>query len=70
MSEFRERTAYGADSDWLFARPSKEGKTPYWPDSVLEKIVKPAAKLAGITKTVGWHTLRHSYSLALNESVD
>jgi integrase len=65
VSEFRERTAYRADSDWIFASPSKEGETPYWPDSVLEKIVKPAAKLAGISKTVGWHTFRHSYSTML-----
>jgi hypothetical protein len=27
-----------------------------------DSLVKPAAKLAGITKTVGWHTFRHSYS--------
>lgn len=65
VSEFRKQTAYAADSDWIFASPAKEGKTPYWPDSVLEKIVKPAAKLAGITKTVGWHTFRHSYSCLL-----
>jgi integrase len=27
--------------------------------------VKPAVKRAGITKTVGWHTFRHSYSTLL-----
>jgi len=27
--------------------------------------VKPAVKRAGVTKTVGWHTFRHSYSTLL-----
>lgn len=27
--------------------------------------MKPAVKRAGITKTVGWHTFRHSYSTLL-----
>jgi integrase len=65
VSAFREQTAYRADSDWIFASPAKDGETPYWPDSALENMVKPAVKLAGITKTVGWHTFRHSYSTLL-----
>jgi integrase len=35
---------------------------------VLENIVKPAAKLACITKTVGWHTFRHGYMLRANHA--
>lgn len=65
LREHRERTAYKVDSDWVFASPYKNGEEPYWPDSALENFVKPAVKLAGITKRVGWHTFRHSYSCLL-----
>ncbi len=56
---------HGAGSDWVFASPYKHGAEPYWPDSALTDFVKPAVKRAGITKTVGWHTFRHSYSTLL-----
>jgi RNA polymerase sigma factor (sigma-70 family) len=65
LSEQRERTAYAADSDWVFASPYKRGAEPYWPDSALQDFVKPAVVRAGITKRVGWHTFRHSYSTLL-----
>jgi integrase len=66
LRERRERTAYAADSDWIFASPYKEnGAEPYWPDSALQDFVKPAVAKAGITKRVGWHTFRHSYSTLL-----
>jgi integrase len=65
LRERRERTAYAADSDWIFASPYKGGAEPYWPDSALTDFVKPAALRAGITKQVGWHTFRHSYSTLL-----
>jgi integrase len=28
-------------------------------------VIRPAVKRAGITKRVGWHTLRHSYATLL-----
>lgn len=65
LCERRERTAYAADSDWVFASPYKGGALPYWPDSALESFVKPAAVRAGITKRVGWHLFRHGYSSLL-----
>ena len=65
LREHRERTAYAADSDWVFASPYKRGAEPYWPDSALQDFVKPAVVRAGITKRVGWHTFRHSYSTLL-----
>jgi integrase len=36
------------------------GQQPYWPCSMLHKIIRPAAVRAGITKRVGWHTLRRT----------
>lgn len=65
LRERRKQTAYPGDTDWVFASPYKEGKVPYWPDSALQDFVKPAAIRAEITKRIGWHTFRHSYSTLL-----
>jgi integrase len=43
----------------------EKGAEPYWPDSAMEAFVKPAVKRAEITKQVGWHTFRPSYSTLL-----
>ena len=56
---------YRADSNWVFASEFKDGEEPYWPDSLLKRIVQPAAKRAGITKRIGWHSMRHTYSTLL-----
>ena len=64
LRERREQTAYPADSDWVFASPYNKGTVPYWPDSALA-FVKPAAVRAEITKKIGWHTFRHTYSTLL-----
>jgi integrase len=65
LEEWRSKTPYRADSDWVFASPTKDGATPYSPDSLLKKIVQPAAKRAKITKRIGWHSMRHTYSTLL-----
>jgi len=41
-----------------------KGKQPLWLDTVIKKIIKPAAAKAGI-RLKGWHTLRHTYSTLL-----
>ena len=38
---------------------------PIWPNSAMEDHVRPAAKRAGITKRIGWHTLRHRFGTPL-----
>lgn len=38
---------------------------PPWADSLLSWILKPAATRANISKRVGWHTFRHTYSTLL-----
>jgi integrase len=58
--EWRGRTAYAAETDWVFASEYQKGESPVWPDSILAKIVQPAAKRAQIVKRVGWHAMRLS----------
>jgi integrase len=64
---WRGLTQYPQDTDWVFASPYTSGKRPYWPDSALQDHVQPAAIAAGITKTIGWHTFRHSLASLLGQ---
>ena len=62
---WKESSKYQGPSDWVFASPRVGGKQPFWPDIVMQKIVRPAARRAGIRKVIGWHTFRHTYSTLL-----
>ena len=62
---WKQRSPYNQPHDWVFASPRTKGKSPYWPDIILSRIVRPAATRAGIQKHVGWHTFRHSFSTIL-----
>ena len=62
---WRENSKYQNPSDWIFASPRVGGKQPFWPDIVMQKIIRPAASRAGIRKVIGWHTFRHTYSTLL-----
>ena len=42
-----------------------QGKQPYWPDSLMRRVIRPAAVRAGISKHIGWHTFRHSLATLL-----
>ena len=53
------------ESDWVFASPTMKGKQPYWPDNLMKRYIKPAAKKAGIHKNIGWHTFRHTFGTLL-----
>lgn len=54
-------TVYNQPQDWVFASPQRNGKQPYWPYSLFREYLQPALKAAGITRQVGWHTLRHTF---------
>jgi integrase len=58
-------TPYNQPDDWVFASNRMDGKQPLSPDSLLSRQIHPAAKRVGITKRVGWHTFRHTYSTLL-----
>src|ERR1019366_10688064 len=61
LQEWRQVTPYNRPGDFLFPSLRANGKFPVWPDMILQKIIRPAAKEAGITgKVIGWHTFRHS----------
>jgi integrase len=67
LQSWRKITSYSSRSDWLFASAAVFGKMPVWAVSSLQKVLQPAARRAGITKRIGWHTFRHTYSTLLSE---
>jgi len=61
----RLRSAYNQPEDWVFASPETGGRQPFWPENLLRRHIRPAAKRVGIGKRIGWHTFRHSYATLL-----
>lgn len=57
-----------ASEDWVFASPVAKGRKPYWPAMLMRKHIKPVARKLGITKRIGWHTFRHTYSTLLKST--
>jgi integrase len=62
---WRRETVYAEPEDWVFASEKVQGRMPPWSDTLLDRFLQPAAKQAGITKWVGFHTFRHTYSTLL-----
>jgi integrase len=65
LLDWRGRCPYNQDSDFLFGSPDMDGQQPYWPDSLLRKVIRPAAVRAEITKHIGWHSFRRTLATLL-----
>ncbi len=52
-------------TDWVFASPATQGSLPFWGQTLMRHFILPTAIKLGITKRIGWHTFRHSYSTLL-----
>ena|SRR5437773_2359486 len=65
LHTWRQHTSYRAADDWVFASRAAHGKRPYWGQSLMRTIIRPAAAKIGITQHIGWHTFRHTYSSLL-----
>jgi integrase len=57
---WRQLAPFTRPIDWVFASPFDAGRTPYWPGTVMQKVIQPAAREAGIRKRIGWHTFRRT----------
>lgn len=62
---WRSQSCYAQLEDWVFASEKVEGRMPPWADTLLDRFLQPAARRAGISKWVGFHTFRHTYSTLL-----
>jgi integrase len=65
LLRWRRMTPYPMPGDWIFASPTMKGKQPYWPDNLMRRYIRPAARRAGIHKDLGWHTFRHTFGTLL-----
>jgi integrase len=73
LLEWYRHTPYHAPKDWVFATDSnragaKRGKQPLWLCKVMGYHIQPMARKLGITKRIGWHTFRRTYSSILQDN--
>ena len=59
------RCAYNQNDDWVFASPLTKGRQPYWPENLMNRGIRAAAKRAQIMKHISWHTFRRTFSTLL-----
>src|SRR5262249_16377832 len=64
LRQWRSRSLFSAESNWVFASDAAAGAQPLWPENLRRKI-RAAAKSVGITKRIGFHTFRHTFSTLL-----
>jgi integrase len=62
LMAWRQESSYTKPDDWVWASPRKRGRDPFWPQTIMRRYVTPAARSVGITKHIGWHTFRHTFS--------
>lgn len=65
LNTWRVKSPYSAAEDFIFASPAQKGTLPFSPNYLLQKIIRPAASRAKITKRITWHTFRHTFSTLL-----
>jgi integrase len=65
LTSWRAQCAYNQPEDYIFASVEMNGTQPLWPNSAMDKHIRPAALRAGIQKRLGWHTLRHTFGTLL-----
>jgi integrase len=71
LSEWRQRTPFNQDGDFIFASPKLGGRLPLWGQTLNADFVKPAAVTLGLVakgERFGWHCFRHSLSTWANDS--
>jgi integrase len=61
LLEWRAKSPYSTDLDFLFSSVGFKGNKPLSPDSIQEKSVRPAlARIGVVGRHIGWHSFRHS----------
>lgn len=68
LKRFRDGSNYNKPTDWVFASPRMKGKQPWWPETLWRRYGKPAVARAEISKRVGFHTFRHTYTTLLTQN--
>jgi integrase len=68
LREWHGQTQYQSSESWVFASPVNQGRWPYLAQQIMRHHILPVARKLGITKRMGWHTFRHTYSTLLRST--
>lgn len=66
LLDWRSKSEFNKDSDWVWASPFVGGEMPLYFNAVQRDCIIPASIKAGLGK-IGWHCLRHTYRAWMNE---
>jgi integrase len=70
LQEWHSVSKYGRCQDYIFATDAnragdQRGRQPVSLAKVMQCRIQPIARAVGISKRLGWHTLRHSFATLL-----
>jgi integrase len=68
LRQWHCQTPYQSSENWMFVSPVNQGRWPYWAEEIMRHHIRPVARQLGITKRIGWHTFRHTYSTLLRST--
>lgn len=66
LLDWRNKSPFRGDQDWVFASEQSGGAMPYPGRSLQQNWLTPAAVRVGIG-SIGWHALRHTYRSLLGD---
>jgi len=68
LREWHGCTPYQSSESWVFASRMNQGRWPYLAHEIMRRHIRPVARKLGISKRIGWHTFRHTYSTLLRST--
>jgi integrase len=67
LQEWRLTSLYRSDDDFLFPSIKLNGTKPLSPDMILRRHIRKALGELGVTKRIGYHSLRHGFATMLRQ---
>jgi integrase len=68
LRQWHKLAQFQSSEAWVFASPQTRGRQPYLAQQIMRRHIILVAMKLGITKRIGWHTFRHTYSTLLRST--